>query len=102
VSGVFERGDGRLGESMVLVPPEGIHRCVDKGPGGVALSGSFDLKVQRGGERKFLSWTSTAEGGGGPESTISTVTIGVERRVHDGNDRRLEVKQRPVSMLKGK
>jgi hypothetical protein len=81
-SGGFERGSERLGGSTVLV-------LLDRRPGGaekdllvgVALSGSLDLEVRRGGERKFLFWTPAGEGGGGLLSTISTVTIGVEKNV---------------------
>jgi hypothetical protein len=102
VSSVFERRDERLSESIVLVLPEGCPGGVEKGLGGIALSGSFDLKVRRGGERKFLSWALTGEGGGEPESTISTVTIGVERSGRGTGDRPLEMKWRPVSSLKGR
>lgn len=48
------------------------------------------------------SRTTTGEGGGESVSTISTVTIGVERRGRGINDRRLKAKRRPVSVASGR
>jgi hypothetical protein len=101
VSDVFEREGEWIGESMVLVLPEGCPGGAEKGLGGISLSKSFALKVRRGGERRFLSWTSIGEGGGEHVSTISRVTIGVERSV-GADDRRLEVKRSSASLVGGR
>ena len=103
-TGFLGRKDDWSGESTIPnVRPGGA----ENGLGGGATFDFFslDLKLlRRGGERRLLSWVVMGEeGGDGPPSTISTVTIGVVvMSGRGGLDRRLKVKRKPVSLDSGR
>lgn len=83
----------------------------EKGLGGGGTLGvclGLDLKLMRGGERRFSSLVAATgeEGEGGPPPTVSTVTIGIVIVVlmsgRGGFDRRLRVKRKPASVVCGR